>query len=157
LNQPGVSLADMRSFLFVVGVSLSLILSGCGTPPDERLDAPVGKVAGLVVHNDTGVLTLRFSNSNIVPMVISSSSHSLSLGDKSIGTIDDAEAIGLPPLGYAVHTVKLPAKVAQAAQAYLIKNPGAVRVSVKSSLELVTTADEAITLKSFSTGLIRTE
>ncbi len=145
----------MRSFLFILGVSLSLLLTSCSTPPEERLDAPAAKVVGLVVGNDTGVLTLSFANPNIVPLVIRSSTHTLFLGDKLIGVIDDAEAIGLPNSGIVVHAVKLPAKVAQAAQAYLVAHPGEVRAKVKSSLEHVTTGDDTITLKCLSTGLVK--
>lgn len=145
----------MRSFLFSISVSLALLLTGCSTPPEERLDAPAAKVVSLVVGNDTGVLTLSFTNPNIVPLVIRSSTHTLSLGDKSIGVIDDAEAIGLPHSGRVVHTLKLPKKVAQAAQAYLAAHPGEVRATVKSALEHVTTGDDTITIKCIGTGLVK--
>jgi LEA14-like dessication related protein len=155
LNIACVFVAAMRPILLSISVSFALLLTGCSTPPEERLDAPAARVVSLVVGNDTGVLTLSFANPNIVPLVIRSSTHTLTLGDKSMGVIDDAEAIGLPNSGRVDHTVKLPTKVAQAAQAYLSANPGEVRATVKSSLEHVTTGDDTITLKCIGTGLVK--
>ena len=146
----------MRSILISLSVSVSLMLAGCGTTPEERLEAPTSKVEHFSATPDASVLTLRFSNPNIVPLVVNSSAHTLTLGDKSMGVIDDAEPIGLPPRGFAVHTVKLTVKVAQAAQAYLLNHPGEVRVTVKSALSAVTTADDTITLTSIGSTLIKT-
>ena len=154
LNQDFVFVVHMRSFIFFFCVFSALFLSSCSTPPEERLDAPLAKVVGLVVANETGVLTLSFANSNIVPLVIRSSTHTLFLGDKSIGIIDDAEAIGLPNSGHVLHALKFSGKVATAAQAYLVAHPGVVRVTVKSSLENVINGEDTITLKSIGTGLI---
>lgn len=145
----------MRFLNFILGVSFSLFFTSCSTPPEERLDAPAATVRGLVVGKDTGVLTLSFANPNIVPLVIRSSTHTLFLGDKSIGVIDDAEAIGLPNSGIVLHTVKIPLKVAQSAQAYLLAHSGEVSVTVKSSLEHVTTGDDTITLKCIGTGVVK--
>ena len=144
----------MRSLILLLGLSFSLMLAGCSTPPEERLEAPVSKVESLSVTGTTGTLALRFAHPNNVPLVISSSTHTLTLGEKSIGTIEDETPIGLPPMGNMAHTVTLPAKLAQAAQAYLLKNPGEVRATVKSSLEAVITGDDTITLKSLGSGLV---
>lgn len=144
----------MRSLFLLVGLTFSLLVTGCIKPAAERLEAPTAKVEGLRISNDTGVLTLRFTQSNIVPMVISRSHHTLSLGDKSIGIFDDTEAIGLPPQGSVTHTVTLPPKIIQAAQAYLLRHPGEVRVSVKSGLNVLTSDDGWITLSTLASGSI---
>jgi len=155
LHLPCALLIRMRSLLFIFGVSLSLMLTSCSTPAYERLDPPTEKVDGLVVSETTGVLSLSFLNTNIVPLVVSSSSHKLLLGDSSMGTIDDSQAIGLPGSGRIVHTVKLPPQIAKAAQAYLHAHPGQVRVTVKTALEIATTVDETLTLKCSGTGIIQ--
>ncbi len=146
----------MRNPLVFLGVSVSLFLAGCSTPPEERLEAPAAKVEGLSVSADSSILTLRFINPNIVPLVVNSSAHTLSLDNKYIGVIDDATPIGLPPQGQEVHSVKLPPKISQAAQAYLRDHPGSVRVTVKSGLSVATTADDTVTLTSLGSGLIKT-
>ncbi len=145
----------MRNPLVFLGVSVSLFLAGCSTPPEERLEAPAAKVEDLSVSADASLLTLRFTNPNIVPLVVSSSTHKLSLDNNYIGVIDDADPIGLPPQGQVVHRVKLPPKVALAAQAYLRDHPGTVRASVKSGLNVATTNDDSVSLTSLGSGLIK--
>ena len=147
-------LSAMRSLFLLISLTLSLLLAGCSTPPAERLEAPIARVDSLRINKDTGVLTLRFTQSNIVPMVISRSHHTLSLDDQSMGIFDDTEAIGLPPQGSVAHTVTLPPKIIQAAQAYLLRHPGAVRVSVKSGLNVLTSDDGWITLTTLASGSI---
>ena len=130
------------------------MLAGCSTPPEERLDAPVARIERLSLTGTTGTLALVFSNSNAVPLVVNSSTHTLYLGEKNIGIIDDAEPIGLPSQGTVTHTVTIPAKVTQTAQSYLQQTPGATRAIVKSSLEVATTADDSITLKTIARGSV---
>jgi LEA14-like dessication related protein len=145
----------MRTTLVFLGLSLPLLLAGCSTPPEERLETPAARVEGLNVQSGASTLTLRLTNPNIVPLVINSSSHKLSLDNNPIGVIDEANPIGLPPGGQEVHSLKLPPKVAQAAQAYLRDHPGTVRITVKSGLSVATTADDSITLTSIGSGLIK--
>ena len=103
---------------------------------------------------ECGVLRLSFTNPNAVPLVASSSTHTLLLGEKSMGTIDDEEPIGLPPLGTVAHSIVLSPKVTLAAQGYLQNNPGVVHAGVKSALHVTLMEQDLITLKSLGTGLI---
>ena len=131
------------------------MLAGCSTPPEERLEAPFAKVESLSLTGTPATLSLRFTNPNTVPLVVSSSTHTLSLGGKSIGQIEDAEPIGIPLQGNVVCTVTIPAKIAQAAQAYLRQNPGAIRATVQSALQVIVSDDNTITLKCTGSGLVK--
>lgn len=147
----------MRSLLFVLGLASTLFLAGCGTPPERRLEAPSLQVTKLTTATDAATLDLRFTNPNTVPLVIDHSEHTLYLGNDSIGRINDKQPIGLPPLGSVTHTVTLNASLTAKARAYLAKNPGEVRAYVGSALELTTSDDDTITLKSSGTGIVRTK
>lgn len=145
----------MRSLLFILGVSFSLFLAGCSTPPERRLDAPALAVTRLTVLADSATIDLRFTNPNTVPLVIDHSEHTLYLGNASIGRIDDKQPIGLPPLGGLTHTVTLNSALAGKVRAYLAQNPGEVRAYVGSSLELTTSDENTLSLKSSGTGIVR--
>ncbi len=103
---------------------------------------------------ECGVLRLSFTNPNPVPLVASSSTHKLMLGEKSMGTIDDEEPIGLPPLGTVAHRIVLSPKLTLAAQDYLQNNPGVVQAQVKSALHVTLIEQDLITLNSLGTGLV---
>jgi hypothetical protein len=143
----------MRIEVLHLGLALALGLGGCKTASEERIIAPAARVDGMVVSGGGGSLSLRFTNPNSLPLVVSSSSHRITLGVKSLGVIDDEEPIGLPPLGTVEHRVVMPPKVALAARGYLLNNPGAVPVSVKSALLVTVSEDDMVTLISIGTGL----
>ena len=111
----------MRSLLSFACLAFALVLAGCSTPPEQRLDSPGLAVASLTASDDSTTLTLRFTNSNTVPLVVTRSTHTLYLGGKRIGRIDDREPIGIPAVGGIAHTVTLPKALAAAVRA-LIKN-----------------------------------
>jgi hypothetical protein len=144
----------MHTGIILIGLSLASGLVGCQTAREGEIAPPFTRVDGLGVTGDTGVLRLSFTNPNPVPLVVSSSTHKLTLGEKSMGIIDDEEPIGLPPLGTVEHRVVLTPKVTLAAQGYLLNNPGRVHASVKSALQVTITEEDLITLKSIGTGLV---
>ncbi len=143
---------DMRSLFSFICLPLVLVLAGCSTPPEKRLDPPVVQVTGLTAAGETYALTLRFANANTAPLVASKSTHTLYLGDERISRINDREPIGIPPLGQIAHTVKLPAEAAAEVRAWLAKNPGPIRASVESTLEVTVGYDGSDTLKLTGTG-----
>lgn len=148
--------AMMRTFVSLLGLSLLLILTGCSTPPEQRLDAPAIQVTALTTTADNYTLTLRLVNSNTVPMVVAGSTHTLYLGEQKIGRIEDREPIGVPPLGEVTHTVKLPAKVAPDVRAWLAGHPGNVRIATESTLEItVGTDNDTIKLTSAGRGTVK--
>lgn len=144
----------MRSLLSFACLALSLVLAGCSTPPEERLDSPGLAVTGLTASNDTATLTLRFTNANTVPLVVTRSTHTLYLGDKRIGRIDDREPIGIPAIGGITHPVKLSKALADGVRAFFARNPGQVRATVQTELELALNGDDTLTLKSSGSGLV---
>lgn len=140
----------MRSLLVLLGLSLSLIVSGCGTPPERRLESPALQVTALT----PGSITLRLVNSNTVPVIINRAVHTLYLGDTSLGKFDDPTPVGIPPLGSDTHTVALPAKLGEAVRTYFAGNPGNLRVSVESTLVLAIGSDGTLDLKTVGSGVV---
>ncbi|MCS6245253.1 MAG: hypothetical protein H2172_15580 [Opitutus sp.] len=146
----------MRTGILLVGLSSALSLAGCQTAREAEIVPPTARIEGLGMTGECGVLWLCFTNPNPVPLVASSSTHKLMLGEKSMGTIDDEEPIGLPPLGTVAHSIVLSPKVTLAAQDYLQNNPGVVHAQVKSALHVTLAEQDVITLKSLCTGLVNT-
>jgi len=144
----------MRIGIHLVGLSLALSLGGCQTAREAEIVPPTARIEGLGVTGECGILRLSFTNPNAVPLVASSSTHTLTLGEKSMGTIDDDDPIGLPPLGTVAHNIVLSPKLTLAAQDYLQNNPGVVHAQVKSALHLTLIEQDLITLKSLGTGLV---
>ncbi len=147
----------MRSLFSALCLPLFVLLVGCSTPADRRLESPVIQISGLTATEtgDSGYdLVLRLVNPNTVSLVASRSTHTLYLGEKRLGRIDDQEPIGLPALGSVPHTVKVPAARAGEIRAYLADHPGNVRVSVHSALEIVLSGDETLILKSTGSDLV---
>ncbi len=145
----------MRTCILIIGLALALVPAGCRTASEEALTAPTARIEGFGLTGTTGSLCLSFTNPNPVPLVVSSSFHTLSLGTKSIGIIDDEEPIGLPALGTVAHTITLSPKITLAAQGYLHKNPGATHAKVKSALQVILATDDYLTLESTGRGLIQ--
>ncbi|HEY9248375.1 MAG TPA: LEA type 2 family protein [Rariglobus sp.] len=145
----------MRFLLSFACLCLCLVVAGCGTPPERRLESPALQVTGLTVSGDTCTLTLRLLNPNTAPLVVSRSTHTVHLGDTRLGRIDDREPIGLPPTGAVTHAVKLPAALTREARAYFSKHPGDVRVSVETSLQLLIGNDDDLTLKTAGSGVVK--
>lgn len=141
----------MRSLLVLLGLSLSLLVAGCGTPPERRLESPALRVTGL----ESGVLKLSILNPNAVPLVVNRSSYTLSLGDERIGRIDDRTPVGVPALAALPCTVTLPAPVAEKVRAYFAKHPGEVRAFVDGSLEIAVGDDDTLTLKASGGGAVK--
>lgn len=141
----------MRSLLVLLGLSLSLLVAGCGTPPERRLESPALRVTGL----ESGVLKLSILNPNAVPLVVTRSTHTLSLGDERIGRIDDRTPLGVPSLAALPYTVTLPAPLAEKVRAYFAKHPGEARAFVESTLEVAVGSDDTITLKTSGGGMIK--
>jgi hypothetical protein len=144
----------MRIGIHLVGLSLVLGLGGCRTGQQAEIVPPTARIEGLGMTGEHGVLRVSFTNPNMVPLVASSSTHKLMLGEKSMGTIDDEEPIGLPPLGTVAHRIVLGPKVTLAAQGYLQNNPGVAQAGVKSALHVTLMDQDLITLKSLGTGLV---
>ena len=144
----------MRLGVLLVGLSSALSLAGCQIARDAEIAPPLARIEGFGVTEGGGVLVLSFTNPNPVPLVASSSTHTLKLGEKSMGIIDDDEPIGLPPLGTVAHRIVLSPKVTTAAQGYLLTNPGVVHAQVKSALHVTLVEQELITLKSLGTGSV---
>lgn len=147
----------MRSLLSFACLALSLVLAGCSTPPEQRLESPGLTVTGLTASSDPSTLTLRFTNPNTVPLVVTSSTHTLYLAGKRIGSIDDREPIGIPAAGSVAHTVTLPKALAAKVGAFLAKNPGEVRVGVETELSLVLSNDDTLTLKTSGGGFVKAQ
>jgi LEA14-like dessication related protein len=144
----------MRSLISLLCLSWLLAFTGCGTPPERRLDPPAIQITEVTASQDTYKVTLRVSNANTVPLVVNSSTHTLRLGQDRIGRIDDREPIGLPPLGAVPHTFTLTTTQADEVRAYLAAHPGEVRATVESAFEVLLTDDQTITLKSTGGGAV---
>ena len=144
----------MRTGIHLVGLLLVLGLGGCQTAREAEIVPPTARIEGLGMTGECGVLRLSFTNPNPMPLVASSSTHTLTFGGKSMGTIDDEEPIGLPPLGKVAHCIVLSPKVTLATQDYLQNNPGVVQAGVKSALHVTLMEQDLITLKSLCTGLV---
>ncbi|MFA6962884.1 MAG: LEA type 2 family protein [Opitutaceae bacterium] len=145
----------MRSLLLFIGLSLSLVLAGCGTAPERRLDSPAVQVNELSPSGETYTLSLRFVNPNTVPLVVSSSTHNLYLGETRIASIKDRDPIGIPQLGGVNHTVKLSSALAKTVRSYLAKHPDEDRASVECSLEVSVSGDDTVTLKTSGGGSVK--
>jgi hypothetical protein len=144
----------MRTAIHLVSLTLAVGLVGCQTRREAEITPLITRIEGLGMTGDYGVLRLSFSNPNPVPLVATSSTHTLSLGQKVLGTIDDEVPIGLPPLSTVEHSIVLSPKITLAAQDYLHDNPGVVQAGVKSALHVTLMEQDLITLKSLGTGLV---
>ena len=142
---------SMRSLLVLFGLSLSLILAGCGTPPERRLDAPAIQITALTPN----AITLRLINPNTVPVIVKTSVHTLYLGDTSIGKFEDLSPAGLPPIGSDTRTVPLPAKLNEAISAFFKQNPGSTRATIQSTLVLVIGNDDTLSVKTGGSGIVK--
>jgi LEA14-like dessication related protein len=141
----------MRSLFVLLCVGVSFVLSGCGTAPERRLEAPAVRITAL----DANTLSLRIVNANTVPLVINQSTHTLYLGDERIGRIDDRSPIGIPPLGSVSQAVALPAALGDTVRVRLSAATGQLRASVESSFELAVAPDDTLTLKTAGGGLVK--
>lgn len=144
----------MRSLFSLLCLPLLLVFTGCSTPPDRLLEAPVIQVTTITAVDDTYELALRLGNANTVPLVVSSSTHTLYLGEQRMGHIEDRKPIGLPPLDSVSHTVLLSGPVAEDVRAYLSNHPGEVSAAVESTFEIVLSGEETMTLKSTGRGTV---
>lgn len=145
----------MRSLIFLACLSLSLVLAGCGTPPEERLEAPALQVKSLAATGSGYALELQFINPNTVPLVIGRSTHTVSLGDTRIGRIDDTDPIGVPPLGGVNHIVAITGKSAAEVRAWLASKTAKIPVHVESALTVSVRDNDKITLKTSGGGSIK--
>lgn len=147
----------MRFLLSCFCLPLCLILlAGCGTSPERRLEAPIVEVTDLTAKKKGDyVLTVRITNSNTVPLVIERSTHTIYLGGQHIARIEDRKPIGVPPLGSVPHNIKLSDKVAADVRAWLDKHPGQTAVSVESGFYVVVGSDnDTVLLKSAGRGSV---
>lgn len=145
----------MRSLFLLLGLVASLILAGCGTPPERRLEAPSLGVAGLKSDGAQTVLTLRFVNPNTVPLAVESSTHTLYIGSARIGRIEDKVPVGIPPVGGVTHSVTVPPELASAITALLAKSPSKPSLVVESALEIAISGSDTMTLNTTGAGSLK--
>ncbi|MET0262093.1 MAG: hypothetical protein ABW223_04295 [Rariglobus sp.] len=145
----------MRSLISLVCLSLSLIVAGCGTPPEKRLESPSIQITSLQPVGDGYALRLRFVNPNTAPLLVSQSTHALSLGNTHLGRFEDKEPVGVPPLAGASHVAVIKGKLANEIRNYLDKSSGEVTALVESSLTITVSGDDTITLKANGRGLVK--
>jgi hypothetical protein len=146
----------MRRLLSLLCLPLFLVLAGCSTPAERRLDPPGIQITGLGSTVESATLALRLTNPNTAPLVTSHSTHTLLLGGKRVARIEDAEPIGIPPLGEVTHAVKLPAAAVADMRAWFAKNPGDTRATVESTFVVVVGVDDdTITLKNTGGGTVK--
>jgi hypothetical protein len=145
----------MRTFASLLCLSWLVMLAGCGTPPEQRLDAPAMRVAGLTAAGDGYALVLRVVNTNTVPLVVTKSTHTLYLGDQRIARVDDPSPIGVPPLGSVDHTVTVAGKSAAEVRAWLAGHPGDAQVAIESALTLAIGTEDTLTLKTTGRGTVK--
>lgn len=129
------------------------LLTGCGTPADRRLEPLSLQVTEL--SGDDASLTLRLANVNTVPLVVRDSTHTVQLGEKRLGRVEDQEPIGVPALGAITHRVALPKALAQRVRSHVEANPGEVRVSVSSTFEILLTGEETLIMKSSGSDWVK--
>ena len=146
----------MRTFLAPFCVMSMLVLAGCGTPLEQRLDAPAIRVVALAAAENKYALEVRVVNANAVPLVVNRSTHTVYFGDQRIGRVEDREPIGVPPLGAAPHTVALTGAAAAGARAWLAQHPGEVSVTIESTLEVAIGADnDTVNLTAAGRGVVK--
>jgi LEA14-like dessication related protein len=150
-----VFIAVMRSPFLLLGLAVSLILAGCGTPPEKRLDPPGLSVAGIKTTDAGGILTMRFVNANTVPLAVERAVHTVYIGSDRIGRITDTEPFGIPPVGGVTHSVTLPADLAKDVAAYSATHPQATSLVVESVLTLAISGDDTLTLKTSGAGSLK--
>lgn len=147
----------MRIGPFFASLMLAVFVSGCGTPPERRLDSPALRVTSLSGVNGGHVVTIRILNPNATPLVISQSTHTVFCGTERIARFDDPQPIGVPSLGSVDHAFALPPKASAGLSAWLAQHPGDVPVAVETSFQVVVGSDnDTITLKSSGRGLVKT-
>ncbi len=135
--------------LAFVAVTLGLLsLTGCSSP---RLDHIAVRIADIKTQNANLVLTLRFINTNNIPLVISSAGHTLTLNGQRVGNINDKEAMGVPPMGTATQDVLLPAALAKTVCNLTARDPSQTTYQLESSLQIVWEED-TVTYKTGSRG-----
>ncbi len=102
----------MKSLWLKLVVALFTVaaLAGCAT--DLKISGVSISVVDLRPVNATlfeteARLTLRFANESVVPIAVSGSSHKLYLNDTYVGRAVDQDAVGMPSMNTATHTVTL--------------------------------------------------
>jgi hypothetical protein len=145
----------MRHLLTLLCLSTLVVLAGCSTAPERRLDPPGIEIKELSAAGENYVLSLRVVNSNAVPLVVTRSTHTLFLGSHRVGRLDDREPIGLPPLSGIEHRVTLTAASAAGVRAWLANHPGEVRAIVESTWVVAVGSDDTLTLTSAARGTLK--
>lgn len=145
----------MRSLFLLLGLSVSLILAGCGTPPERRLEAPALSVGGLKADGPQTVLTLRYINTNTVPLAVESAKHTLYIGAERIGLIDDRVPVGIPATGGVTHSVTVPPALAQALSTHAAAHPAETRLTVETTLEIAISGSDTMELQTRGAGSLK--
>jgi LEA14-like dessication related protein len=145
----------MRSLFLWFGLAASLMLAGCGTPPEHRLESPVMTVTGIKTNGATTVLTVRLVNANTVPLAVESGTYTVYIGSERIGRVSDKMPVGIPPQGGVNHSVILPASLAADISAYTAKHPEATSLEVESTLVIAIWGSDTLTLKTSGAGSLK--
>ncbi len=137
-----------RTLVFIA-VTLGLLsLAGCSSP---RLDHIAVRIADIKPANGNLMLTLRFINTNNIPLIISSASHTLTLNGQRVGNLNEKEAVGVPPMGTATQDILLPAALAKTVRNLTAHDPGQTAFQLESSLQIAWEED-TVTYKTASRG-----
>ena len=120
--------------LALVTVTLGLLsLAGCSSP---RLDHIAVRVEAIKPEGANLVITLRFINTNNIPLVISGASHTLTLNGQRVGSINNKEAVGVPPMGTTTQDVQLPATLAKTTRKIAARDADQTTYQLESSLKI---------------------
>ena len=137
-----------RILAFVAVMVGLLSLAGCSSP---RLDHIAVRVEDIKPAGDNLVLTLRFINTNNIPLVISSASHTLTLNGQRVGSVNNKIAVGVPPLGTTTQDTQLSATLAKSIRTLTARDPSQTTYQLESSLQIAW-EDDTVTYKTGSRG-----
>ena len=97
--------------------SACAFFAGCATPP--RATGVTVTVVGFrsdEASPNRAIMTLKFASENVNPIALTSTSHQLYFGDRLVGKAENANPVGIPPMGTMTQDVT-----------FELQNPGIVR------------------------------
>lgn len=95
--------------LFALIACLFLFAACMGSPKVNSIEISLSGVAPSP-KADTLILTIRYTNANVIPIAIAHTDHKLSLNGRVVGKVESEKAVGLPPTKAIEEKVELTIK-----------------------------------------------
>jgi len=94
-----------RLLLLLSAAVLGLFIAGCNSSMEPSGISVAVDCIGAGADGADATLTLRYTNESVYALGVSKSSHRLYLNGTAVARIDDAPAVGIPPMKFTAQPV----------------------------------------------------